>query len=154
MKKNMGGIDKVIRVLIAIIFFLLYFTEIVSGAFGGVLVALGAVFVITSLVGTCPLYLPFGINTCKKKQLVIQGLNFRLIYLINKRNRLILIAFFFSNLSRLRGLSLSKCNEIYFIEIILLIVFRYYIINDKREDRLSSILSLGRKGLFLILIVY
>jgi hypothetical protein len=67
MKKNMGGIDKVIRVLIAIIFFLLYFTEIVSGAFGGVLVALGAVFVITSLVGTCPLYLPFGINTCKNK---------------------------------------------------------------------------------------
>jgi hypothetical protein len=67
MKKNMGGTDKVIRILIAIIFFLLYFTGVVAGTLGGVLVALGVVFVITSLVGVCPLYLPFGINTCKTK---------------------------------------------------------------------------------------
>ncbi len=67
MKKNMGGSDKIIRILIAIIFFLLYFTEIVSGTLGGVLVALGAVFVVTSFIGTCPLYLPFGFSTCKKK---------------------------------------------------------------------------------------
>jgi hypothetical protein len=67
MKKNMGGTDKVIRILIAIIFFLLYFTGVVTGTLGGVLVALGVVFVITSLVGVCPLYLPFGIKTCKTK---------------------------------------------------------------------------------------
>ena len=67
MKKNMGGSDKIIRILIAIIFFLLYFTEIVSGTLGGVLVALGAVFVVTSFIGTCPLYLPFGFSTCKNK---------------------------------------------------------------------------------------
>ncbi len=63
----MGGTDKVIRILIAIIFFLLYFTGVVTGTLGGVLVALGVVFVITSLVGVCPLYLPFGIKTCKTK---------------------------------------------------------------------------------------
>ena len=73
MKKNMGSTDKVIRLLIVIIFFLLYFTGTVSGALGGVLVALGGVFVITSILGTCPLYIPFGISTCKKKQLVTQG---------------------------------------------------------------------------------
>jgi drug/metabolite transporter superfamily protein YnfA len=67
MKKNMGSTDKVIRLLIVIIFFLLYFTGTVSGALGGVLVALGGVFVITSILGTCPLYIPFGISTCKKK---------------------------------------------------------------------------------------
>lgn len=63
----MGSTDKVIRLLIVIIFFLLYFTGTVSGALGGVLVALGGVFVITSILGTCPLYIPFGISTCKKK---------------------------------------------------------------------------------------
>ena len=67
MKKNMGGTDKVIRILLAIIFFLLYFTGLVLGTLGGVLVALGVVFVITSFVGVCPLYLPFGIKTCKSK---------------------------------------------------------------------------------------
>ena len=66
MKKNMGGTDKIIRLLIAVIFFLLFFTGIVSGMFGGILVALGSVFVITSFIGTCPLYLPFGISSCKK----------------------------------------------------------------------------------------
>ena len=63
----MGSTDKVIRLLIVIIFFLLYFTGTVSGALGGVLVALGGVFVITSILGTCPLYIPFGTSTFKKK---------------------------------------------------------------------------------------
>lgn len=67
MKKNMGSTDKVIRILLAIIFFLLYFTGVVSGTLGGILVALGGIFVITSLIGVCPLYLPFGIKTCKTK---------------------------------------------------------------------------------------
>jgi len=67
MKKNMGGTDKLIRILLSIIFFLLYFTGVVSGTLGGILVALGGVFVITSFIGTCPLYVPFGLSTCKKK---------------------------------------------------------------------------------------
>jgi hypothetical protein len=67
MKKNMGTIDKTIRFIVAIVFAILYFTNIVTGTVGIVLLVLGAVFVLTSLISFCPLYLPFGINTCKKK---------------------------------------------------------------------------------------
>lgn len=67
MKKNMGNVDKVVRVLIAIIFFTLYFGQVVTGSIGLVLAILGGVFVLTSILRFCPLYLPFGISTCKKK---------------------------------------------------------------------------------------
>lgn len=63
----MGTADKIIRIVIAAIFAVLYFTHTVSGTVGIVLLALGAVFVLTSLISFCPLYLPFGINTCKKE---------------------------------------------------------------------------------------
>lgn len=66
MKKNMGLIDKVIRIIVAIVFAILFFTETVEGALAYVLLALGGVFVFTSIIGSCPLYLPFGIKTCKK----------------------------------------------------------------------------------------
>ena len=66
MKKNMGSIDKVIRILMAIVFAILFFTGKVSGVLGYVLLAIGGVFIFTSIIGTCPLYLPFGIKSCKK----------------------------------------------------------------------------------------
>ncbi len=65
MKKNMGKIDKTVRVLIAIVVGILYFTGTISGTLGIVLMALSAVFLLTSLLNFCPLYVPFGINTCK-----------------------------------------------------------------------------------------
>jgi len=68
MKKNMGGEDRIIRMLIAIVFAYLYFGGIVTGTWGLVLVILGGVFVLTSLIGFCPLYAPFGISTCAKKK--------------------------------------------------------------------------------------
>jgi len=68
MKKNMGTIDRTIRLIVAIVFAVLYFTNIVTGTLGLVLVILGAVFVLTSFISFCPLYLPFGINTCKTKE--------------------------------------------------------------------------------------
>jgi len=67
MKKNMGNIDKVIRVIIAVVFAVLYFTGTVTGTLGYVLLALGGIFLLTSLISFCPLYAPFKINTCKKK---------------------------------------------------------------------------------------
>ncbi|MEN9998287.1 MAG: hypothetical protein RI922_1277 [Bacteroidota bacterium] len=67
MKKNMGGADRVIRVIMAAIVAVLYFTKVIPGTLGIVLLALAGIFVLTSLVSFCPLYLPFGINTCKKK---------------------------------------------------------------------------------------
>ena len=67
MKKNMGTGDKAIRVLIAIVIAVLYFTGTISGTLGLVLLILAGVFVLTSLVSFCPLYAPLGINTCKTK---------------------------------------------------------------------------------------
>ena len=68
MKKNMGNIDKVIRVILAISFGVLYFTETVTGTLGLVLVILGAVFLLTSVVSFCPLYAIVGLNTCPAKK--------------------------------------------------------------------------------------
>jgi len=67
MKKNMGSADKTIRVIIAIIFSVLYFTQTVTGTLGIVLLVVGGIFLLTSVISFCPLYVPFGINTCKKK---------------------------------------------------------------------------------------
>ncbi|TAL50691.1 MAG: DUF2892 domain-containing protein [Chitinophagaceae bacterium] len=68
MKKNMGTADRIIRILLAAVFAYLYFGGIVTGTWGLVLVVLGGVFVLTSLVGFCPLYVPFGISTCTAKK--------------------------------------------------------------------------------------
>ena len=67
MKANMGNADRIIRVLIAIFILVLNLTKVVSGTLGLVLLVLAVVFTLTSLVRFCPLYLPFGINTGKKK---------------------------------------------------------------------------------------
>lgn len=67
MKKNMGSVDRIVRVVIAAVILILFLTEVISGTLGIVLLALAAIFVLTSLVKVCPLYLPFGISTCKKK---------------------------------------------------------------------------------------
>ncbi|MBL7749789.1 MAG: DUF2892 domain-containing protein [Chitinophagaceae bacterium] len=67
MKKNMGNIDRILRIIIAAVFAYLYFGGIVTGTLGLVLVILGGVFVLTSLVSFCPLYTLVGLNTCPKK---------------------------------------------------------------------------------------
>ena len=67
MKKNMGLIDKAIRILVAVVIGVLFFTNAISGILGIVLIVLSIVFILTSLVSFCPLYLPFGITTKKKK---------------------------------------------------------------------------------------
>ena len=66
MKKNMGTIDKAIRILIAIVIAVIFYIGVITGVLGIVLLVLAAVFVLTSLISFCPLYLPFGINTGKK----------------------------------------------------------------------------------------
>jgi len=67
MKKNMGTIDKVIRILVAVVFVVLYFTHVISGTLGIILLILAAIFVVTSILGFCPLYLPFSLSTNKKE---------------------------------------------------------------------------------------
>ncbi len=68
MKKNMGTIDKVIRLLVAVVVLILYFTHVITGTLAVVLLILAAVFVVTSFIGFCPLYVPFGFNSGKKTQ--------------------------------------------------------------------------------------
>lgn len=64
----MGSTDKAIRIMGALLFSILYFTKTVSGTAGILMLLLGGVFLLTGLISFCPLYVPFGINTCKKKQ--------------------------------------------------------------------------------------
>lgn len=66
MKKNMGSVDKVIRLLVAVVIAILFFTHVIEGTLGIILMILAGVFVLVSLIGFCPLYMPFGINTGKK----------------------------------------------------------------------------------------
>ena len=64
----MGSTDRILRIIIAAVIAILYFTGTVSGTLGLVLLILGAVFVLTSLVSFCPLYSIFGLNTCPAKK--------------------------------------------------------------------------------------
>lgn len=64
----MGSADRMIRVIIAAIIVVLYFTNVISGTLGIILLVFAAVFVLTSFVSFCPLYAPFGINTCATKK--------------------------------------------------------------------------------------
>lgn len=65
MKANMGTTDRALRVGVALLIVVLYFTNIISGTIAIVLLAFAAIFVLTSLISFCPLYAPFGISTCK-----------------------------------------------------------------------------------------
>ncbi|MCB0764909.1 MAG: DUF2892 domain-containing protein [Flavobacteriales bacterium] len=66
MKMNMGTMDRTIRVLVALAIAVLYFTGVIPGTLGIVLLILAGVFVLTSLVGFCPLYSPFRFSTRKR----------------------------------------------------------------------------------------
>jgi len=68
MKKNMGIADRVIRFLIAAVIAVLYFTNIITGTLGIVLLVLGAIFLITSFISFCPLYTLVGLSTCPSKK--------------------------------------------------------------------------------------
>lgn len=67
MKRNMSNIDRIVRLLLAAIFAYLYFGGIVTGTLGIILLVLSAVFVLTSFIAFCPLYVPFKISTYKDK---------------------------------------------------------------------------------------
>ena len=67
MKKNMGSVDKAIRILATVAILVLYFTNIISGTLAIILLVIAGVFILTSFLNFCPLYLPFGISTREKK---------------------------------------------------------------------------------------
>lgn len=63
MTKNMGTIDRTLRAVLAILIAVLYFTGAISGTVAVILGIVAVAFFLTSFVGTCPLYLPFGLST-------------------------------------------------------------------------------------------
>jgi len=65
MKPNMGTADKVIRLIVVVIIAVLYFTGQISGTAAIILGIIAAAFLVTSLIGWCPSYVPFGISTQK-----------------------------------------------------------------------------------------
>ena len=66
MTKNMGTIDRVVRILVAIAVLVLYLTHVIAGPLAIVLGVIAAVFVLTSFVGVCPAYIPLKLSTAKK----------------------------------------------------------------------------------------
>ena len=62
----MGSTDKIIRILAAVLIAVLYFTNLISGTLAIILLAFAGVFILTSFISFCPLYLPFGISTKPK----------------------------------------------------------------------------------------
>lgn len=68
MKKNMGTVDRVVRILIAVVIAVLYFTDQITGTAAIILGIIAVVFLLTSLMGSCPAYLPFGLSTKKAEE--------------------------------------------------------------------------------------
>jgi hypothetical protein len=68
MKANMGSADRIIRSLIAAVVAVLFFTNVISGTLGIVLLVAAGVFLLTSLISFCPLYTLLGFSTCPVKK--------------------------------------------------------------------------------------
>jgi len=68
MKKNMGSADRIFRVLIAIIIAVLYWQGIITGTLAIILLVVGGIFLLTSIVSSCPCYSIKGMSTCKVKE--------------------------------------------------------------------------------------
>ena len=68
MKKNIGSFDRILRIVVAVAIAALYFTNVISGTLGIILMVLAGEFLLTAFVSFCPLYVPFGISTCPKKE--------------------------------------------------------------------------------------
>ncbi len=68
MKNNMGNTDRIIRVLVAAVIAILFINNSITGILAYVLLGVGAIFLLTSLFGSCPLYSLLGINTCRVKK--------------------------------------------------------------------------------------
>ena len=68
MKKNMGNIDRIVRIVIAALIAFLFFTNQITGTLGLILIIFAVVLLLTSFIGFCPLYLPLALKTNKSKK--------------------------------------------------------------------------------------
>lgn len=68
MKKNTGTTDRVIRLVMAAVIALLYVTDVLSGTWALILGLFALILLLSAWMRGCPLYIPFGMNTFKKKK--------------------------------------------------------------------------------------
>jgi Na+(H+)/acetate symporter ActP len=68
MKQNMGPLDRVLRISIALVIAVLYFTDHMNGTAAIILGLLAVIFVVTSFIGVCPLYIPLKLSTKKDQK--------------------------------------------------------------------------------------
>jgi hypothetical protein len=68
MKKNMGSVDKAVRMIAALAVLVLFLAGQITGTAAVILGTLAVVFVATSLIGFCPLYTLFNIKTFKDQE--------------------------------------------------------------------------------------
>lgn len=66
LKKNMGTIDRTVRIIIALLIFGIYFTGSIGGTLGAILLVFAVIFILTSLLSSCPLYTAIGLSTKKE----------------------------------------------------------------------------------------
>lgn len=66
MKTNMGTLDRVIRISLAVIIIILWALNVVNGITAIITLVVASVFLLTGLAGFCPLYPLIGVNTKKK----------------------------------------------------------------------------------------
>lgn len=64
----MGSVDRITRIVIALVIAVLFYTNVITGTLGIVLLILAGIFLLTSFISFCPLYLPFGLKTCSTKK--------------------------------------------------------------------------------------
>ena len=67
MKANMGTTDRTLRLVTVIAVAVCYFTSVISGTVALIAGIIAVIFLITSMVGVCPAYLPFGLSTLRKR---------------------------------------------------------------------------------------
>ncbi|WP_207492971.1 YgaP family membrane protein [Aridibaculum aurantiacum] len=65
MKKNIGTNDKIVRLMMACLIVILYYTNAIEGNLATALLFISGSFVGTAFLGVCPVYTIFGINTCE-----------------------------------------------------------------------------------------
>jgi Na+(H+)/acetate symporter ActP len=64
----MGIADRTVRTILAVVIAILYFTNQITGVAAIILGIFAVVFLLTSFMSFCPLYLPFKLSTMKKSK--------------------------------------------------------------------------------------
>lgn len=66
MNQNMGTADRTIRIIIAVVIAALYLTGTISGTLAIILGIIALVFLLTSIIGFCPIYAVLKMSTRSK----------------------------------------------------------------------------------------